>query len=166
MNKKNQSGAALLVSLIMLVILTIIGVSSIEDITLQSNMTRNSQFKMQAFNTALSESEAQVPRLLTEIVLLQNAMNDPNNTVAIPDTDFVMASSSNPFDQSVDIIYMEPSTDAGDDTNFSQGSAVAGGYSMGSITEAAYDMNSVATLPNSGSKSDQIQGLRYTAPAG
>ena len=164
-----QSGATLLVSLIMLLILTIIGVSSIEDMSLQSNMTRNSQFKMQAFNTSLSESEAQIPLLFNQIAILQSAMNASDSTQRIADADLVMVTadkSINPFDQTVDVIHIPTEVASGDDTNFTQATAVSGGYSMGSITKENFELNSISTLPSSGSKSDQLQGLRYTAPAG
>lgn len=161
-----QSGATLLVSLIMLLILTIIGVSSIEDMSLQSNMTRNSQFKMQAFNTSLSESEAQIPRLLSQIVLLQSAMNSSTSTATIPAGDLVMPSANNPFDQEVSVLHIPAVTDTGDTTNFNQATTVSGGFSMGAVTKENFELNSISTLANSGSKSDQLQGLRYTAPAG
>jgi Tfp pilus assembly protein PilX len=161
-----QSGATLLVSLVMLLVLTIIGVSSIEDLSLQNNMTRNSQFKMQAFNTSLSESEAQIPLLFNSIVTLQNAMNASDSIEPIANANLVMPSTANPFLQTVRVIHIPVATDATDTTGFVQGGVVAGGYSLDAITKESFELNSIAELLSSGSKSNQLQGFRYTAPAG
>ena len=161
-----QSGATLLVSLVMLMVLTIIGVSSIEDLSLQNNMTRNSQLKMQAFNTSLSESEAQIPQLFNSIATLQAAMNATDSTEPVAAASLVMPSAANPFQQTVTVIHIPVATDAADTTGFDQGAVVAGGYSLDAITKESFELNSISELVSSGSKSDQLQGLRYTAPAG
>ena len=54
---RHQEGATLIVSLILLLVLTIVGISTIESVNLQSLMARNSQFQVESYQVALSEIE-------------------------------------------------------------------------------------------------------------
>ena len=159
--RKQQSGAVLLISLVMLLLLTIIGVSSVDDMTLQSNMTRNSQFKMQAHNTAYSESNAhfldlvQVFEDTQQIDLLQEVQT--TTTKVFDPSGLHMASASNPFKQTLSINYTG-AAGALVTRNVSQ-MMEAGAYEV-----QRFEYNSVAWLPNSGTRSDQLQGISYPAP--
>jgi type II secretory pathway component PulK len=148
--RKKQQGATLLVCLVMLLLLTILGVSAVEDTNIQSNMVRNSQFKMQAFNTAYSESQAHyIDARDVDDTILIDAINSADGTVDIAGGDIKMASADNPFQQSVTFEYK----------------GVTGislkGYSMGSHETKGFEINSIATLNNTGTTSNQIQGIEY-----
>ena len=69
-----QSGATLIVSLILLLVLTLVGVSAIEDVTLQAHMARNSQFQVHTYQVALSEINGQLSILDTDINVLNAAV--------------------------------------------------------------------------------------------
>lgn len=140
----------------MLLLLTIIGVGSVEDMTLQSNMTRNSQFKMQAYNTAYSEATGQYRQLSNDITILSEAQNSAN-AITFDTSKLFMPSASNPFDQTLLLLFQG-----------SRGSPVAENEAemmeFGEYEDMGFEFNSIARLPNTGTQSDQLQGISYTAP--
>jgi type IV pilus assembly protein PilX len=149
-----QRGATLLVSLVLLLLLTIIGISSIEDVSLQSNMVRNSQFKMQAFNIAFSESNAQYDTINQNFLSTIIQSNAPYSYGA---AELAMLSGDNPFQQDVVMNY---------DGN-------AGGVVAKSASKAMdltqfdtyyFSLESNAALTNTGTRSDQVQGIQYIGP--
>lgn len=149
-----QKGATLLVSLVLLLLLTIIGISSIEDVSLQSNMVRNSQFKMQAFNVALSESSAQYEGL-TDLFL--QPLMETKSSYAFSQEELAMASADNPFVQSAAINFV------GNAGGFvARGPAGANG--MGIFDTYYFEINSQASLTNTGTQSNQIQGFQNIGP--
>ncbi len=145
---KGQRGAILIVSLIMLTILTLIGVTSMDDVNLQRNMVRNNQLKIQAFDMAMSEINAQIFNLITDMNFMVDAINTPGgvNVVAA-----LMAAADNPFDQTVSVSY----TGEGRPPS---------GYSLDDYTGRMFQIDSAALLANTGSTSDQTQGLNYAGP--
>src|SRR5690606_21963417 len=142
----SQKGAALVVCLVLLLVLTIVGTASVEDINLQSNMARNSQFLMQAFNTALSESDAQI-----SMDLLNRTVSAPGGQISLDDAELVMASDAvqAPFEQTVTIRYDEANS-----------GGPASGYGL-NFQQFRFEINSTAALPNTGTRSDQVQGLSF-----
>ena len=57
---KHQKGIALIVTLVVLLALTILGVAATDSGNLQSVMTRNNQFRLETFNVAHAEIDAQL----------------------------------------------------------------------------------------------------------
>ncbi len=55
-----QNGAALIVALVALVILTVLGVTTLSDVMNQSSVVRNEQFRQRVFYAASSELNAQI----------------------------------------------------------------------------------------------------------
>lgn len=161
--KKHQSGAALLVSLIMLLLLTMIGIASIEDTALQSNMARNSQFKMRAFNLSFSEGKAQYDAFVTEYdntrrVLLLESLFGKITPYTYPDGDLVMTNiPDNKFDISATLQFVSE-----------DGVAIAANEneaaSISLLKPVIYEINAVSELQNTSTKSNQIHGLEYRAP--
>lgn len=141
-----QRGAALIVCLVLLLILTIVGTASVEDLSLQTNMARNSQFHMQAFNTVLSEVNGQVTNLRQDEALLTEALN--SGTRSLSNGEMVMPGTGTNFEQSTSISY--------------SGSTVGLEYSMDDFSNYQFEINSSASLPNTGTRSDQLQGLSFT----
>lgn len=150
-----QRGAALLVSLILLLLLTIIGISSIEDASLQSNMARNSQFKMQAFNVSFSESNAQYNAadedFLAEVRRAQGA------THIYSEDEMAMYSADNPFTQNVVLNYTG-------NTGAYVAKNAKRAVGIGDFDTYNYQLDSSASLPNTGTESLQYQGLLYIGP--
>ena len=74
--KKTQSGAVLVVSLVMLLILTLIGVSGMSSVTLEEKMVSNMQNANKSFQgaeAALSECESFLREQNIHVSLAQNA---------------------------------------------------------------------------------------------
>ncbi len=57
---KSESGAALIVALVALLILTLLGVSTMSDVMNQSSVVRNEQFRQKVFYAASSELNVQI----------------------------------------------------------------------------------------------------------
>ena len=53
-DKHSQSGAALIVSLVLLLIMTLIGLAAVDTVTLESQMAVNSQMRLDVYQIALS----------------------------------------------------------------------------------------------------------------
>lgn len=60
MGKYNQTGVALVVALIGLIVLTVIGITTMGDLLTQSSTVRNEQFRQRVFYAASSELNAMV----------------------------------------------------------------------------------------------------------
>lgn len=146
----HQRGATLLVCLVLLLILTIIGAASVQDVNLQSIMTRNSQFRMQAYNVALSEIDGQFAGLQTDETFLVNALNAEDGQKVLTEAEMAMAGENNPFEQDVAV-------------EFINSTGVVYGYSLGDFSNYQFEIDSAATLPNTSTVSDQTQGLSFTA---
>ena len=56
----HQSGAALIITLVVMLVLTIIAVASTNSNQTQAMMVRNNQFRLETFNTSYAEIDAQV----------------------------------------------------------------------------------------------------------
>jgi type IV pilus assembly protein PilX len=66
--RQTQAGIALFISLVLLLVLTIIGVSAVQTTSLEERMARNSRDRLMAFQaaeSALRDAEAQIETILT-----------------------------------------------------------------------------------------------------
>ena len=189
---RTQSGATLIVVMVILLVMTLLGLASTADSRLQLIMARNSQFQTAAHTAALSEINAQI---------------DDINGNAVGQTDQVI----------VDLLNATPSTDANTNINSRQlrsginsenaitrflrgllgarssGSspqAILGRYKddyasslilrepdinvrlpvsgmslgQGGVKWRRMEFESMAQLNNTDFKSEQVQGFRYLAP--
>ena len=71
---RRERGATLIVSLILLLILTIVGSSAIDNVSMQVRMTRNAHLEMETYQIALSEIVAQLRQLREDISPLDDAL--------------------------------------------------------------------------------------------
>lgn len=155
--RKSQSGAVLIVSLVMLTILTIIAVGTITDTNLQANMARNSQISLRAFNVALSELKAQFQASrdndqiegMSYQQMLSDVYQRETDHQVLP-ADFQMASADNPFTQTVTI-------------SFIREGICGGGNEIGG-SALIYEINATSMLDNTGINSDQSFGICYPNP--
>jgi len=148
MNPQNlQQGATLLVSLVMLLILTLVGLSAVENVNLQTHMARNSQFSIHSYQIALSEIRAQLKDLETDIA--------PLNAATINGTE----------DRLGDDISMQPDkfTQTVSYEYIGEGLPPTG-FSVDTFVGRIYELDSRAQLDNTGIFSDQTQGLNYAGP--
>ena len=139
-----QHGAVLLVSLVLLLIMTLVGVSSIEGVSMQTDMTRNGQLSSQVFNLALSEIEAQIDVSRENDQWLVEARRDTTLTYSLPAETLKMNDPN--FQQAFDVEYFA-------------GGCIAEGFSTDRFSCNRFEMNSRAQLSSGGAKTEQIQGL-------
>jgi len=155
--EKSQNGAVLIVSLVMLTILTIIAIGTISDTNLQSNMARNNQISLNAFNLALSELKAQFQSSKDNGQIdgmnYQQKLSDIYQTETpheILPADMLMASPDNKFTQTGSI-------------SFIREGICGGGNEIGN-SALIYEVNSTSRLDNTGINSDQSFGICYPNP--
>ena len=148
-----QSGAALIVCLILMAVLLIISLGSISDVGLQSAMIRNNQMYMVSYNTAMSEINGQINKV--------NYNSDSSKLLAALNSGYVSLSGA---DLTMDgVIYGSSTTVDQSGTQITyQGSGLAPGASESLLQALNYTIDSSAQV--SGGRSDQVQGVYYIAP--
>ena len=150
----NQNGAALIVCLILMTMLTIISLGSISDVSLQSAMVRNNQLYMVSYNTALSEINGQINNINDngDSTKVLTALND--GSVSLSGSDLSMygvSYGSGAVDQSgTQIAYTK--------------SGMAQGSSESMLQALNFNIVSNAQVAGTGSRSNQVQGIYYLAP--
>jgi len=155
-----QRGSVLVICLVMLTILTIIAIGTTTDIGFQSNMARNSQFRLNAFNRSLSELNGQYREMVptpptppNEALLLQ-ALSDGKVTLATSDLTQAPA-EDDPFTPEFSIIYLNEAKGQ------TPGEMIVSG--TGTATYR-FEFNSIVTLKNTGIRSDQSIGIIRIPP--
>ena len=143
-NNRQQSGAVLFVSLIMLLVLTIIGVTAMRSSTLEEKMAANTMNYGMTFHAAESA--------------IENALDDTNSLVqAILTSDTI----------TVDLDIGESSITSSADIKY-LGSGIAYGYSLGQNSSAfssyRFDATGTANRTNSGAAVSMSQGVRRIGP--
>lgn len=157
-NMKKQNGAVLIVSLIMLLLLTVIGLAAMEVSSLESKMATAKELKEISFQTA----EAILEESMDDLDYLGQAFNsylkDPNDPVWPTETHSYTGYDSGSREL----------TAAGDSEMRFITTASAVGYSMrkgsSGIETYYYEADGVATLSNSNINSTHVQGVFIEAP--
>ncbi|MBL4826882.1 MAG: hypothetical protein JKY66_04080 [Spongiibacteraceae bacterium] len=154
---KGSQGAILIVSLVLLLVMTLVGIASIDSSSMQSQMSRNSQFAQTLYQISRSEIEAQ-HELLKGIVYLSRVMEssfteglDTYIGFELTDSYVEIPDPKNIYDQAVRITF------TGDSTPPS-------GYSVNTFTGKDFEVTPVTQVNGTGSISDQTQGMTYPAP--
>ena len=152
---KKQAGVALFISLVMLLVLTIIGVSAVQTTSLEERMARNSRDRLMAFQaaeSALRDAEAFLETVVT--------------TASFTDAGAAGLWTIAPF--ATTARWMQPNIWTG------AGSAVAANAIQGVMTAPRFLIEHAATLvreenayqigdPYTGSASDRVEIFRITA---
>lgn len=155
--KKNQNGAVLIVCLVMLTILTVIALSTVTDIGLQSNMAKNSQIGLNAFNTSMRQLNAQYEQMkTTEDYSWLTFMIDINPTKTLTTAELIPQTYPSAFTTIVEMEYLP-----GRPVNIG-GSTITSGAEGGN--SFAFEVNSNSELPGTAIQSDQTMGLFYKKP--
>lgn len=146
-----QEGATLVVCLIILTILTFLGINAMTDSGLQSAMVRNNQLSLMAYNTALSEINAQINTMSRDNSTLLDALTDSEGIREFEFNEIILSSLDHPFSQNLNVQYI------------SEGASWSGNE-VGTFRELFFEIESDATLEGSSTRSDQVQGISYIAP--
>ena len=146
-----QEGATLVVCLVILTILTFLGVNAMTDSGLQSAMVRNNQLSLMAYNTALSEINAQVNVMNTNTDALLDALTDSDGIREFEFNEILLSTLDHPFSQNLNLQYLYEG-------------ASWSGNEVGTFRELFFEIESDATLEGTSTRSDQVQGISYIAP--
>lgn len=143
-NIKQQSGAVLIISLLMLVVLTLLGVTAMSSSTMGEKMSANNM----NYNAAFHASESAVEAALDDASSLAQAINS-----AAPVTITVDLGDPN-ISTSADVTYL--------------GSGIALGFSLGqnssSFSSYRFDATGTAIKNNVGAKTITSQGVHRVGP--
>ncbi len=163
-SSQNQKGAVLIVSLVLLLVMTLIGVASIDSSQLQSQMARNSLFSQNLHQASLNEIQAQREALKG---------TDYLEEVTTSQVDILTAGHPGITKDSKGIVLTDSSSITHDpDDNYTQSGAVAfigntappSGYSLGLYIGKSYEVYAATVVAGTSSESDQTQGLTRVAP--
>lgn len=148
-----QTGATLVVCLVILTILTFLGVNSMTDTGLQTSMVRNNQLRLMAYNTALSEINAQIDDMNfnfnTDTLL--DALTDSEGMREFDFDEILLSTVDHPFSQTLSLQYI-------------RAGASWEGNEVGTFRELFFEIESDALLEGTSTRSDQVQGISYIAP--
>ena len=116
-------------------------------------MVRNNQLRLMAYNTALSEINAQVDDMNFNFntLPLLNALNDADGLREYDFNEILLSTVDHPFSQSLALQYLRSGTSWT-------------GNEVGTFRELFYEIESDAVLEGTGTRSDQVQGISYIAP--
>ena len=139
-----QSGAVLIVSLVMLLVMTIIGVTAMSSATLEEKMASNTM----NYNVTFHAAESAIENALDDTSsLVQAILSESTVTVDLDIGDSSVTSSA-------DVTYM--------------GSGIAYGFSLGQNSSAfssyRFDATGTASRSNSGANVSMSQGVRRIGP--
>lgn len=155
-NSKAQRGAVLIVCLVMLTILTTVALGTVTDISLQSNMAKNSQISLNAFNSSLRQLNAEYERMEgTKNYTWLSGMIDGNPVKTLTSAEQVAETTPSSFETVFTMEHQDrPMNIGGNEVR----SSAEGGNAF------AFEFNSVSTLPNAAIASDQSMGIVYVRP--
>lgn len=161
-----SQGVVLIVALVLLLALTLIGVSAIDSSSLQSQMSRNSLYARNLYQASLSEIQAQREKMRgTE--RLENIVKSPTQYVA---TSYEGISFDGP---GLDLGAGSPNLLETDNNAaytysgyvvFSGEGPPPSGYSLKLYKGMNYEINIITQVTNTTSISNQTQGVKGPAP--
>ncbi|MEE8056241.1 MAG: PilX N-terminal domain-containing pilus assembly protein [Pseudomonadales bacterium] len=164
---RRSQGVILIVSLVLLLAMTLIGIAAIDTTNQDSKMARNTLCARNVYQISLSEVQAQHARLNSDDGLVLGSINNSTNsfsnldsigiTVAgpgtyLPDSSTETGDPADPYNQEVYIV-------------FSGNQPPPSGYSLGIYIGKGYEVNSMASITNTSCNSNQTQGMKRAAPA-
>ncbi len=143
-----QTGAVLVISLLMLLVMTLIGVTAMSTATLEEKMAANSQYT----NMSFQASESAVEGVVNNIDLIQQALN---------------AGVGNPISRNVDLDNSHVAS-TGELEFRVQGPApgYSAGEDQGSFTAFHFIARGIGTMPAVNARTDTSQGVYRIAPGG
>lgn len=177
---KNQTGATLIVVLVILIVMTFLGLGAMSDTNLQLAMVRNSQLQTGVYTAALTEINAQLDQInnnaesdTDQIILdLVQTPTALDGMTGLETRSLSADSGSAPADNDFALLLGEV---IGADANFYTTNVVLSepnansflpveGMSLSpdsTVRWLVMEFNSSATIDNTGTRSDQVQGFKY-----
>lgn len=155
---KNSRGAILLVSLLLLLVMTLIGIGAIDNSLLQGNMARNSFESRSLYQRALSEIEAQYQKMqalpyLEKAEEMTSVIGGDISGMNIVDSQTQTYDPSDSITQNAELKHLG-------------NGPPPSGFSVELYIGKNYEIDSTAEIAGTGSLSSQTQGLTYPAPRG
>lgn len=144
-----QKGAIMLIVTILVAIFIIIGLIVMEIAMLEQATIRNDQRKNEIYQAAYSEIGAQLKYLAINTSHLKNAITAVQSLTPILNSGSCTAPGE--FCQIVNLTFI-------------QETPAPAGYSIGSFKGLLYEINSIASINNSGAKSDQTLSFMFVVP--
>lgn len=154
-----QRGSALITAMVFLVILTILGVSTMTTSRLEVRMAANTQFAHQAFQAAESGIEEALDFIETDTT---NSLLDTASTAGVNTTYYFNRDDNGPYTNPSDSLTYLEKTDA--NVLYETSGKVVSGYSLGG-PYAAYHFRIQATgQASAGGESQNVQGFYKVGP--
>lgn len=164
-SERSERGVALVVSLILLVAMTVLGVATLSGTRLNEKITSNAQQKAMAFEVAESAIAAVWHKDYVNKVLISDLADNGDDPAAIvsPDIDTGIQSGYNQsyatggvgFDGELSIQYCGEMANVGSDRNADE--------SGSQFVYRLFDVNSVVSIDSSSSQADHVQRGASTA---
>ncbi len=143
-SKSDQKGAALLVSLVFLIVLTMLGITSMRGANMEEKMAANTMFQ----NMSFQASESAVDYMLDSISTLTQSINNPDiATYTIP---MAPNGQSTAATSSAQVRYLNQST--------------AEGYSVDKFMNYQFEIVGTGEVVSANSTSVTSQGVYRIAP--
>ncbi|KEF29702.1 MAG: PilX protein [Gammaproteobacteria bacterium] len=151
--QSKQRGAALIISLIVLLVLTLIGVAGMNTSVMQERMAVNAQNSNRTFQAAESTVSALTNKLYAnDLTLLRESMQDQNNQSSV--ISVTTLDSANGITGSYQARYLgEIIITSGSSMNADESSSDLKGY--------RYELIGEATMANTGAESRVFKGIEY-----
>jgi len=163
---KHQNGAALLIAMVALIVMTVLGIATIGDLLIQSTTVRNEQFRQKVFYAASSELNAVIGEVNSNATTADDPLIDALRDNKTGSNDFEIELGTN----------AEPNRSSTPDTLIQNVSITAqrndllgcSGESIGKVKVLAGAINATARLddgkPAGGIRSIQQQRFVYCWP--
>ncbi len=135
----NQKGIVLIVCLIILVVMTVLGVSTMTSSTLQERMASNSQSMMTTFQA----TESAVANTLADGTIFSTIISTGNGVTGTYTLGNLTASTT---------------------TTVTGPSEIVEGYSLGSFVAYPFDVVSASSQASTGARTQITQGVKRLAP--
>lgn len=161
---QRSQGAILLVSLLLLLAMTIIGVAAIDTSTLQSQMSRNSLEANTRYQITINEIEGHIKWTAdryayrtsiikgTPISATPAGVSKAGNGLVLTDADMITQDTTDQYQQAGFVVF--PGFDTG----------AHHGFSIGKTKQVPIEFNIITTLTGTQSYTDQTQAAIFPAP--
>ncbi|MGD2112585.1 MAG: PilX N-terminal domain-containing pilus assembly protein [Gammaproteobacteria bacterium] len=144
---RRQTGAALFVGLIMLLVIAIIGVSGVRSVIMEKNMAANNQYQMLVFQAA----ETAIEGTLADATAFVDAINTPAGGTW-PSRSYNVTHAANPFTITSDAIVTVGAP------------APAEGYSIGKFVNYPFTITGVGVIASINATDRHVQTASKIAP--
>ena len=162
-----SQGSVLVVSLILLLVMTLIGVAAIDSSSLQSQMANNSLKAHNLYQASLSEIAARSGSKMQDLEYLSQLRNSAS---VINNTELGVSTTGPGFTLTDSDCLTQNTHDAFSQSGFDVFSGSTGspltGYSLNDYQVFNYEVNAISVMTGAIATSNQTQGMQRAVPAG